>query len=142
VQDAPFNRLELEAKWGAWQPILLGIAGISTALALLFAWWILASACFLLVWLLAFFADRQLTTGGSWRLCGAALLAGAALLIAGVVGYGSGVLDLIRLLAVALVHVLLSCVLIVWAVFVLPPVKPKVAPNPFLTGAKIDSQKP
>src|SRR5258705_7711633 len=53
VQDAPLNRLELEAKWGAWQPILLGIAAISTTLALLFAWWILATARLSFAWLMA-----------------------------------------------------------------------------------------
>jgi hypothetical protein len=31
VRDAAFTRLELEARWGAWQPFLLGIAGITVA---------------------------------------------------------------------------------------------------------------
>ncbi len=131
AMEAPFNRLELEAKWEAWQPILLGMAAIATALVLLFVWCTLATVYFLFVWVLAFLADRELTLGGSWRVCGAALVAGGALLLAGVAGYGFGVVDLIRLLAVSVMHVILPWVLMVWAVFVLPPVKPKGASNPF-----------
>src|SRR5215204_977215 len=47
TRDAPFNRLELEAKWGAWEPVLLGIAATIAALGLIFAWWILATSYFL-----------------------------------------------------------------------------------------------
>jgi hypothetical protein len=136
TSDAPFNRLELEAKWGAWQPILFGMAAIATALALLFLWCTLATLYFLFVWVLAFFADRELTLGGSWRLCGAALVAGTVLLLGGMASYGLGALDLIRLLAIAVMHVVLPWVLIIWAVFVLRPVKPKRASNPFANAPK------
>jgi hypothetical protein len=131
ARDAPFNRLELEAKWGAWEPVLLGIASTATALGLLFAWWILASFYFLFVWTLAFFLDRQLTLGGSWRLCGAALLPGALLLTAGIVAYGLGLLDLVRLLIVAVLHVIVPWGLIIFATAALPPVTLRRPPNPF-----------
>jgi hypothetical protein len=131
AENAPFNRLELEAKWGAWQPILFGMAAIATALGLFIVWYVLATLYSLFVWILAFFADRELTVDGSWRLCGAGIAAGGVLLLAGVAGYGLGAVDLIRLLAITLMHVVMTWVLILWAVFVLPPVKPKRASNPF-----------
>jgi hypothetical protein len=134
VSNAPFNRLELEAKWGAWEPILLGIAATATALSLVFTWWILASLYFVFVWVLAFVRDRVLTLGGSWRLCGAALLPGALLLTSGIVGYGFGVLDLIRLLIVAVVHVVLPWGLITWAISALPRAGEKLSANPFVGG--------
>jgi hypothetical protein len=136
VPNAPFNRLELEAKWGAWEPILLGIAAAATGLALLFAWWLLATLYCPAVWLLAFFCDRQLTLGGSWRLCGAALLAGALLLTAGVVAYGLRALDLIHLLIVALLHIVVPWVLIIFAVLARPGTTAKLATNPFAPGTK------
>jgi hypothetical protein len=131
TRDSPFNRLELEAKWGAWEPVLLGMAATATALGLIFIWWILASLYFLFVWILAFFLDRQLRLGGSWRLCGAALLPGAFLLTAGTVGYGTGVIDLIRWLIVFLLHILVPWGLIIFAVLALPGVMAKLGGNPF-----------
>jgi hypothetical protein len=131
TRNAPFNRLELEAKWGAWEPVLLGIAAAVTALALLFAWWLLATFYCVFVWTFAFCSDRQLTLGGSWRLCSAALLAGALLLTAGVVAYGLSALDLIHLLIVAILHVVVPWVLIILAVLALPPVTRKLSANPF-----------
>lgn len=136
VRSAPFNRLELEAKWGAWEPILLGIAATATALALPFTWWALATLYCLFVWIFAFVCDRQLTLGGSWRLCGAALLAGALLLTAAVIAYGLGALDLIRLLIVAILHIVMPWALIILAVLALPPVARKLSGNPFASGSK------
>lgn len=133
VSNAPFNRLELEAKWGAWEPVLLGIAAAATGLSLLFVWWLLATLYCLPVWLLAFFCDRQLALGGSWRLCGAALLAGALLLTAGVVAYGLGALDLIRLLIVATLHLIVPWVLIIFAVLARLGTATKLSANPFST---------
>jgi hypothetical protein len=131
IREAPFNRLELEAKWGAWEPVLLGIAAAATALGLLFAWWVLATCYFLFVWTLAFFLDRQLTLGGSWRLCAAALLPGALLLTAGIVAYGLGGLDLIRLVIIALLHVIVPWGLIFFATSALPHATAALAVNPF-----------
>ena len=133
VRETPFTRLELEAQWGAWKPFLLGIAGITTAFAVLFSWWILATVYFLFVRLLAFFQDREVTLGGSWRLCCAALLAGTVFLLLGIVGYGFGVLELIPLLLIAALHIVIPWVLIPFATFALPRVTPKQA-NPFVQG--------
>ena len=130
VREAPFTRLELEAQWGAWQPFLLGIAGIITAFAFLFSWWILATVYFLFVRLLAFFQDRELTLGGGWRLCCATLLAGTVFLLLGIVGYGGGVVELIPLLLIAALHIVIPWVLIPVATLALPRVTPRQS-NPF-----------
>ena len=130
VREAAFTRLELEAQWGAWQPFLLGIAGITVAFVALFSWWILATLYFLFARLLAFFQDRALTLGGSWRLCSAALLAGTVFLLAGVVGYGLSVVNLIPLLLLASLHLVIPWGLIILAVLALPRTTPKPA-NPF-----------
>jgi hypothetical protein len=130
VREAAFTRLELEAQWGAWQPFLLGIAGITVAFAVLFLWWLLATLYFLFARLLAFFQDRALTLGGSWRLCSAALLAGTVFLLLAVVGYGLSVVNFIPLLLLAALHMLIPWVLIVFAVLALPRAVPKPA-NPF-----------
>ena len=65
-----------------------------TAGGLLVSWWILATIYFLPVWLLGFFANRDLNFRQSWRLAGAALLPGALLLAAGIVLYDFGAVDL------------------------------------------------
>jgi hypothetical protein len=140
--DAPFNRLELEAKWGAWEPVLLGIAATVTALGLLFAWWILATFYFLFVWILAFFLDRQLTLGGSWRLCGAALLPGAFLLTAGIVAYGLRGIDLIRLVVIVILHIVVPWGLILFATAALPHVTAALGVNPFGQTPTKPSQRP
>jgi hypothetical protein len=132
TREAVFTRLELEAQWGAWQPFLLGITGITVAFAVLFSWWILATVYFLLARLLAFFQDRKVTLGGSWRLCGAALLAGTVFLLLGFVGYGLGVVTLIPVLLMAALHVVIPWALIIFAVLALPRSVPKPA-NPFAT---------
>ena len=130
VRDAAFTRLELEARWGAWQPFLLGITGISVAFAVLFSYWIVATLYFVFARLLAFFQDRALTLGGSWRLCGAALLAGTIFMLVGVVGYGLSVVNVIPLLLLFALHLVIPWVLIVFAVLALPRAVPKPA-NPF-----------
>lgn len=134
VREAPFTRLELEAEWGAWQPFLLGIAGIATAFALLFFWWILATIYFLPARLHAFFADRELTLGGSWRLCSSALLPGTILLLVAIVGYRFDVVELIPLLLIAALHVMVPWLLTPFAVLALPRLTPQQS-NPFAHSA-------
>lgn len=143
VRDAPFTRLELEAQWGAWQPFLLGIAGITVGFAVLFWWWLLAAIYFLFARLLGFFQDRELTLGGSWRLCGAALMTGTVFLLVGIVAYGLSIVDLVPLLLMAALHVVIPWVLIVLGVLALPRAVPKPA-NPFAqsTAATAEASAP
>lgn len=95
---APFTRQELIPWWAAWEPVFLGIAAALVAVGLVVLWHLLATVLCPIVPLIAYFADRQATWGGSWRLAGAAMLPGMAVLIVAILLYGVGVIDLLRLL--------------------------------------------
>ena len=89
----PFNFQELKPWWGAWAPVVLAIAALGTVSALLLSWTILATVYCVVVWLLGFFLNRDLTWRGSWLLSGAALMPGALVMVAAIAGYGLGRLD-------------------------------------------------
>jgi len=90
-----FNRNALEPLWGAWMMELLILAGLAVVVGLLLGWALVATVYFLPVWLLGFFANRDLNFRQSWRLAGAALMPGAILMVAAVLLYGGGFLNLI-----------------------------------------------
>ncbi|MGH7992563.1 MAG: hypothetical protein ACREDQ_03530 [Limisphaerales bacterium] len=90
-----FNRNVLEPLWGAWAMEILIMAGAAVTVGLLLSWALLATVYFLPVWLLGFFANRDLNFRQSWRLAGAALMPGAILMVAAVLLYGTGFLNLI-----------------------------------------------
>lgn len=99
----PANRLELTPWWGAWRPVILAGAAAAVVIGLEALWFVLASVYCLPVWLVAFFANRQLRLREAWRLAAAALMPGALIVIAAIFFYGAGWLDLVRLgLCVAL----------------------------------------
>lgn len=102
------NHLELQAWWGAWKPALLAIAGLGTIASLMASWAVLATIYGLVAWLIGFFADRELSFGGSWRLAGAALMPAAFLMTGALVAYGLGIFDLLGLLIVAGAHVVVG----------------------------------
>jgi hypothetical protein len=93
----PFNQTDLEPLWGAWKPDILGIATLAAIAGLLLSWAILATIYFLPIWLICFFANRDLNFRQSWRLAGAALMPGALFLVAAIFLYTSGIVDLIQL---------------------------------------------
>jgi hypothetical protein len=99
-----FNRPELEPWWGAWEPIILGMAVIAVVAALLLNWAILATLGFVVVRLIAFFKDRKLSWPGSWRLASAAFVPGTLLLIGAIVLYGLEMIDLIHFLLLLVLH--------------------------------------
>lgn len=128
-----FNRIELQPRWDAWEPILLGLAALGTVSLLMLSWSLLATLYFGFAWLIAFFADRQLSLGGSWRLASAALMPGTLLVSLGIVLYGLGVLDLVRFGMLFLLHLLLGPAFTFASLFFLPR-SAKLAPlpgNPF-----------
>jgi hypothetical protein len=100
----PFNRPELGPWWGAWAPPILGLIALGTVIGLLAVWAVLATLYAGPVWLIAFFADRELSLGGSWRLAGAGLMPGALLMAAAIFFYGLGTLGLIELFAAFAAH--------------------------------------
>ncbi len=71
------NRGDARPAWDAWAPDLLGLAAIGTFFGLLIVWAVLATIYCLPVWLLCFFANRDLNIFASWRLAAAALMPGA-----------------------------------------------------------------
>ena len=128
-----FNRGELGPRWGAWAPaILAGVAGFVVA-SLIVTWTCLATVYFLLAWLVGFFANRELSLSGSWRLAGAALMPGALLMCAAILLYGCGLLDIVRLTAAAALHLVVGWVYVVTSPLRLPPQAVAAAKeNPFV----------
>jgi hypothetical protein len=134
---APFTQQELVPWWGAWEPVFLGIIAIVVVLALLLSWHLSATVSCLIVRLVAYFADRELTVGGSWRIAGAAMLPGTMFLIIAIVLYGVGVIDLLRLLLAFPIHRLIQITYMLWAVSRVPrlPAVPAASANPFTATA-------
>jgi hypothetical protein len=127
------NRPELEPWWGAWQTTLLVLSAAAVVVALLLSWLVLATCYFPIARLVAYYADRELTWGGSWRLAAAALLPGALLLTLAIVLYGAALLDLVRLALFGALHLAVSWLYVVVSPLVLPRLSsdtPKVR-NPF-----------
>lgn len=132
-QTLQFNRAELEPWWDAWKPFLLGLAAAATLVKLFLVWFILATVYTPIVRVIGFFGHRCLTLAGSWKLSAAALMPGALLGTLGIVGYGAGVLDPIRLAAVGVLHLLLGWLYLVFGTLALPRLD-ETAPasrNPF-----------
>jgi hypothetical protein len=103
-----FNRTDLGPWWGAWAPVILAIVAGLVVAGLMLSWACLATVYALPAWLIGFFADRDLTLRGSWRLAGAALMPGALLMAAAIILYGCGALDLVRLAVAAAVHLVMG----------------------------------
>jgi hypothetical protein len=129
-----FNRAELEPWWGAWVPELLVGTAAAVLAGLPVVWAMLATVYSLPVWLIGFFANRNLNWSGSWRLAGAALMPGAMFLTAAVFGYSVGLLDLVQLAAAAGLHLLLGWVYLVVSPLALPrhPGAAAANKNPFV----------
>ena len=137
-----FNRAELIPWWGAWSPPILAIVAGLVVVGLMLTWALLATVYCLPVWLLGFFANRDLSLCGSWRLAGAALMPGALVLTAVLCCYGSGALDLIRLAAAGAAHLVIG-----WAYLIAGPLRCPSQPaaaavkeNPFTASAEPQSQ--
>ena len=91
------NRGDARPAWDAWSPNLLGLVAVGTFVGLMLVWAALATVYCLPVWLLCFFANRDLNFFASWKLAAAALMPGALLLSAALVFYGLGGFDLVQL---------------------------------------------
>ena len=133
-----FNREDLVPWWGAWAPALLGIAAGLVVSVLMLAWAVLATVYALPVWLLGFFANRELSLRGSWRLAGAALMPGALLLSAAICLYGAGAFGLIELALAGAAHLVIG-----WVYLIASPLKlplhaafAGVGENPFVASRK------
>lgn len=128
---APFNRTDLEPLWGAWSSVILFISGIIFFLGLLLSWAILALIYLLPVWLAGFFLNRDLNIGASFKLSSATLMPGALLMIASVLLYNVGFLNLILLSLIFAAHFVLGWVYLSLSLIFLPCVSDKIKGNPF-----------
>ena len=129
-----FNEPKLEPWWGAWRPGLLAGAAIMTITGLLAIWVALATVYFLPVWLLAFFANRDLNGRGSWRLASAALMPGALFMTLTIATYGFGLLDLVYLGWCFSFHLIIGWIYLLVCVLLLPrhPEAAAQRKNPFV----------
>ena len=99
-----FNRTDLGPWWGAWSPAILAIVAGLVVVGLMVTWACLATVYFLPVWLIGFFANRDCSVAGSWRLAGAAQMPGALFMCAAIVWYGWGGLGLVGLVLAGAAH--------------------------------------
>jgi hypothetical protein len=137
------NRIEAAPWWGAWAPALLGIVAGAVILGLMATWTFLSLAYCWVVWLIAFFANRQLSWSASWRLTGAALMPGALFMTTALGLYGLGIIDLLMLTIAAAAHFIFAWVYLVISPFSLPRLAEKPAANPFANAqdqAKADTE--
>ena len=131
--DFGFNRVALQPWWGAWEPPAQWLAFAGTMFWCLASWTVLATVYFFPIWLSGLFGDRDLKLRQSWKLSGAALMPGAAIMIAAIVLYGFGVLDLVEFSAVVIAHIVVGWVYLLWTVWTWPRVLSgtAAAQNPF-----------
>ncbi|HEY5909610.1 MAG TPA: hypothetical protein VJA21_03290 [Verrucomicrobiae bacterium] len=118
-----FNRDELEPWWGAWRPAILAMTALSVIVGLMLCWALLALVYTPGAWLLAFFANRDLTLPGSYRLCGAGLIPGALFMTAVMVLYGVGTLDVLLLLIMTATHFVIGWIYVILGSFRRPRIR-------------------
>ena len=127
-----FNRPELVPRWGAWRPVFLAAAVLGTVAYLMASWCILATLYCAPIWLLGYFANRDLTMKGSWRLAGAALMPGAFAMLVAIFFFGIGMLDLVHMGFALGVHFLIGWIYLAISVFCVPLIGEANLPrNPF-----------
>jgi len=131
------GRSELSSRWGAWRPVLLAMTVMGVVAYLLASWLVLATIYCGPVWLLGFYANRDLPLRASWKLAGASLMPGAFAMLTAILCYGIGMLDLVQLGFALAAHVLLVWVFLAVSTFFVPRIgEPKPGSNPFTKGTK------
>jgi hypothetical protein len=119
-QAVAVNRTELGPWWGAWAPAILAMVVGLVAVGLMVIWACLATFYSLPVWLVGFFANRDLSLRGSWRLAGAALMPGALFMCAVVFLYGYGAVDPVRLAVAGALHLVMGWVYLIGSPLCMP----------------------
>jgi hypothetical protein len=129
----PLDRTSAEPWWGAREPFLL-LAVLAVVMgSLVVSWLVLATLYAPVAWLAGFYANRELTLAGSWKLAGAALMPGALLLSVALVLYGLQVFGLGRLGLAFVLHFVTGWIYLGLSPLFLPR-HPEVVParaNPF-----------
>ncbi len=117
VWDFPLNRVDLVPRWGAWKPAIVAMTALFLAIALVGAWWLLATLYTLPLRLLAVLAGRPITLGGCWRIAAMALMPGALFLSLGILAYGLIRLPLVLLVIIFVLHFFAGWIYSVAAIF-------------------------
>ncbi|MGA2177637.1 MAG: hypothetical protein ABSH38_21895 [Verrucomicrobiota bacterium] len=126
------SRTHLEPWWGAWQPVLWTGLGVALVLLLFAAWWAMATVYVAPAMFLGWFADRNLSWVGAWRLASAALMPGALLMAAAVFSYAWHTIDLLGLSFFFTAHLIIGWVYLVGGVCAAPRLFPRnTKQNPF-----------
>lgn len=132
-----FNRAELAPRWGAWRPMLLAEVIAVVAGWLLVSWSVLATIYCGPVWLIGYFANRELDGRGSWRLAGAAMMPGALLMAVAILLYATGALGLVQLGFVFGAHLIVGWIYLAVSPFFVPRLGwADRAKNPFVPGTR------
>lgn len=131
------NRADLLPWWGAREPFLIGLVMVGMVVYLFASWWTLATLYAPLVWLGAFFGNRDVNLPGCWRIASAALMPGAVFLTAAIVFYGLGAFQLPQLLLAVAMHLVVGWFYLVVSVMAVPRLAAAPVPgeNPFKPGA-------
>ncbi len=116
-----FNRPELEPRWAAWEPILGGAAAILSFFGLLVLWMLLGFVYSFIPTIWAALKKRDLSWPASYRLCLAAQMPGALLMVIAIWSYGLGLLDVLQFLVLAVVHLVMTWAYIGFSFSFLPP---------------------
>jgi hypothetical protein len=128
------NRPDARPAWGAWSPNLLALVAIGTFFGLLLTWATLATIYCLPVWLVCFFANRDLGLAASWKLAGAALMPGAALVALALALYELGAFDLVQFCFAYAMHLVVGWVYLFVSPLFLNRALPAQKTNPFHPG--------
>jgi hypothetical protein len=141
----PFNRIDSQAKWEAWQPFLNGGAALGVVAGLLIFWTTLGVAYSLVAWPIAWILKKNVTWGGTVRIACAAQMLGSLLLLAGIWGYGLRLIDLVQLLSLALLQLFVAWIYVGCALKVVPqrtpPAEKRTNPFAISTGATSELSK-
>lgn len=124
------NREDLGPWWDAWRPVMLVLVALGVIAWVMAIWAVLAVLYAPPLWLLAFFANRDLKWFACWRMAGAALMPGALLMVAGILLYALGIVDLVGLGFITVGHLVLGWIY----VFISPLFLPRTAPGATVPG--------
>jgi hypothetical protein len=126
------NRDDARPAWGAWSPNLLALAAIGTFFGLLLVWAVLATVYSLPVWLVCFFANRDLSFSASWKLAAASLMPGALLISLMLPLYVLGAFDIVQLTLAYALHLVIGWIYLFVSPLFLDRTLPAEKKNPFL----------
>jgi len=118
--ELDLGRIPATASWGAWRGAGQAIVAGSLFVALIAAWWILATLLLLPGWLGSLLLGRSIGIGGLWRMAGASLLVGSAVAILGLAGYATRRWQLTGLIASQAIHVVVGWLWFAWGIVATP----------------------